>query len=369
MEMKDRVLETYDYLHKIPEVGFQEEKTSNYLAEKLKSFGYEVTRGYGVTGIVGILNGKTAGYKVGLRADMDALGHEVDGKLVAIHSCGHDAHSSMVLAAAEALALKGIEKGQVQILFQPAEEILFGASRMIEDGAGKDLDMLFGMHLRPGQEAKLGQATPALHHGASYVVKAHLEGKTAHGARPHLGINAIHAASAVIQAVLSIATDPVIPSSVKATQIKGGGPVSNAIPASAEVTFDLRSRENGTMTLLLEKVKDAIEKGAAAVGAVGRMEIIGGVPAAEYDKEMVELAKESIVAVLGKDGLMEELVTPGGEDFHFFTQRIPGLKTTYLGLGCDLTPGLHDPQMSFNKDALELGAKILVDLTEKALNR
>lgn len=367
MEIKERVLETYEALHQIPEVGFQEEKTSKYLAEKVRSFGYEVTTGLGGTGVVGILKGKGPGPKVGLRADMDALGHEIDGNFVAIHSCGHDAHSSMVLAAAEALAKKGIPRGEVQILFQPAEELLFGATRMIEDGVGKDLEMLFGIHLRPGQEAKLGQVTPALHHGASYIVKAYLEGKTAHGARPHLGINAIHAASTVIQSVLAIYPDPMVPSSVKATQIKGGGPSSNAIPPSAEITFDVRSRENQTMTLLLEKIKDAIEKGAASVGAVGRMEIVGGVPAAEYNPEMIELAKESIMETVGKEGLMDELVTPGGEDFHFFTQKIPGLKTTYLGLGCDLTPGLHDPKMTFNKDALEIGAKLLVSLVEKAL--
>lgn len=369
MDIKTRVLEIYDALHQIPEVGFEEVKTSAYLAEKLESFGYEVTRGYGGTGVVGKLQGKEEGPKVGFRADMDALGHEIDGQKMAIHSCGHDAHSAMALAAAEAIALKGVERGEVQILFQPAEECLFGAVRMIEDGAGKDLDMLFGIHLRPGQEAKMGQITPALHHGASYVVKAHLEGKTAHGARPHLGINAIHAASAVIQAVLAIYTDPIIPSSIKATQIQGGGPVANAIPASASITFDVRSRQNEAMESILGKMKAAIEQGAAAVGAKGTMEVVGGVPAAEYDSEMTDIAKEAIVEILGQDGLMDETVTPGGEDFHFFTQKIPGLKTGYIGLGCDLTPGLHDPKMSFDKNALEIGAKTLVSIVEKALKR
>lgn len=369
MDIKARVLETYDVLHAIPELGFQEVKTSAYLAEKLKEFGYEVKTGIGGTGIIGTLKGKEPGPAVGLRADMDALGHEIDGKLVAIHSCGHDAHSSMVLATAEELARKGIARGTLQILFQPAEELLFGAKRMIEAGAAKDLDMLFGIHLRPKQEAVTGQATPALHHGASWVVKAHIEGKIAHGARPHLGVNAINAAAAVIQAANSIFFDPVIPSSIKATQIKGGGPVTNAIPASAEITFDLRSARNETMEEILAKVKVAIEQSAASVGAVGRMEIVGGVPAANYDPEMIELAKEAIVEVLGQEGLMKEIVTPGGEDFHFFAKELPGLKTTYLGLGCDLTPGLHDPRMSFDKNALEKGAQTLVVLAEKALQR
>ena len=369
MDIKTRVLETYDALHQMPEIGFQEEKTSAYLAEKLEEFGFAVKRGLGGTGVTGELKGSEPGPVVGLRADMDALGHEIDGKLVAIHSCGHDSHSSMVLAAAEALAIKGIKRGTLRILFQPAEELLFGARRMIADGAGEGLDMLFGIHLRPGQEAKTGQATPALHHAASWVVKAHIEGKTAHGARPHLGINAIHAAASIIQAVNNIAVDPVIPSSIKATQIKGGGPVSNAIPANTEITFDVRSRENETMDIIIEKLRVAVESGAAAVGAIGKMEILGGVPAAEYDQEMTQIAREAIVDVLGEAGLMEEIITPGGEDFHFFAKEIPGLKTGYLGLGCDLTPGLHDPNMSFDKNALIKGTEILVRVAEKALAR
>ena len=154
MDIKTRVLETYDALHAMPEIGFQEEKTSAYLAEKLESFGFTVKRGLGGTGVLGELKGVAPGPVVGLRADMDALGHEVDGKLVAIHSCGHDAHSTMVLAAAEALAKKGIARGTLKILFQPAEELLFGARRMIADGVADDLEMLFGIHLRPGQEAR-----------------------------------------------------------------------------------------------------------------------------------------------------------------------------------------------------------------------
>lgn len=366
MAIKDRVLETFNVLHAIPELGFNEHKTSAYLAEKLAGFGYDVKTGLGGTGIIGTLKGKEPGPAVGLRADMDALGYEIDGKLVAIHACGHDAHSSMVLAAAEELAKKGIQRGTLQILFQPAEEI-FGAVKMIEDGAGQGLDMLFGIHLRPIQEAKLGQMTPALHHGTSWIVKAYIEGKVAHGARPHLGINAINGAVAVIQAVNSIAIDPVVPSSVKATQIKGGGPATNSIPEAAEISFDIRSRKNATADEILEKVRVAIESGAASVGAKGRMEIIGGVPAADYNPEMIELAKETIVEILGKEGLMDEIVTPGGEDFHYFTREYPNLKTTYMGLGCDLTPGLHAADMSFNTEALENGAKAMVRIAEKAL--
>jgi len=369
MDIQTRVIKTYDDLHAIPEIGFEEVKTSAYLAGKLEEFGFAVKRGLGGTGILGELTGTEPGPTVGLRADMDALAHSVNGEVIISHSCGHDAHSAMVLAAAEAFAQKGIQRGTLKILFQPAEELLFGARRMIADGAAEGLDMLFGIHLRPAQEAKSGQATPALHHGASWVVKAHIEGKTAHGARPHLGINAIHAAAGVIQAVNAIATNPVIPSSIKATRIKGGGPASNAIPASAEITFDVRCRENSAMDEMIKQIGQAIESASASVGAVGRMEIVGGVPAAEYNKEMIELAKEAIVEIMGAEGLLDEIITPGGEDFHFFAKERPGIKTAYLGLGCNLVPGLHDPSMTFDKTALIKGTEILVNLAEKALQR
>ena len=130
-----RIQETYDALHAMPEVGFEEVKTSAWLAERIKAAGFAVTTGVGGTGIVAVLKGKEAGPVVALRADMDALAHVVDGKDVCVHSCGHDSHCTMVLTAAEELAAAGIKRGTLKILFQPAEEKLFGATRMIEAGA------------------------------------------------------------------------------------------------------------------------------------------------------------------------------------------------------------------------------------------
>ena len=165
--METRVLATYDALHAMPEVGFAEFKTSAWLAEKIAAAGFSVTTGVGGTGIVAVLKGKEPGPVVALRADMDALEHVVDGKDVCVHSCGHDAHCTMVLSAAQELAATGITRGTLKILFQPAEEKLFGATRMIEAGALDDVDVVLGIHLRPIQEAKTGQATPALYHGSS----------------------------------------------------------------------------------------------------------------------------------------------------------------------------------------------------------
>ena len=361
------VLEVYQALHAIPEVGFQEHKTSAYLAEELKAAGFSIKTGFGGTGIVGTLDSGKPGPVVMLRADMDALVHTVDGVEKCVHSCGHDAHSAMVLVAAKMLKEAGLPCGQLKILFQPAEEKLTGALSVIEDGALEGVDIVFGVHLRPIQEARTGQATPALCHGASYIMEATVEGLTAHGARPHLGINAIDAAAAVVHAVNAIRINPVVPCTVKTTKFQAGGATLNAIPDRAELAFDLRAQQNDVMDELIAKVTKAVENAAASVGAKGIATVKGGVPAAEYDDGMVAIAREAIQSVLGPEGVLDPIVSPGGEDFHFFVKKYPNLKAGYIGLGCDLKPGLHHPAMSFDLNALPNGVKILVEMVQRAL--
>ena len=179
--MEARIQAAYEHLHAIPEVGFQEFQTSAWLAEQVQAAGFQVTTGVGGTGVVAVLEGRAPGPVVGLRGDMDALAQLVDGQEIRVHSCGHDAHCAMVLAAAEELARTGLARGTLRVLFQPAEETLFGATRMIEAGVLEGLDVLLGIHLRPIQEARTGQATPALCHGASAIMAVTLTGRTAEG--------------------------------------------------------------------------------------------------------------------------------------------------------------------------------------------
>ncbi|HWQ62520.1 MAG TPA: M20/M25/M40 family metallo-hydrolase, partial [Negativicutes bacterium] len=146
MKADARVKEIYHILHAIPEVGFDEHRTAAYLAGELSKAGYSVRTGIGGTGVTGTIDSGVPGPVIGLRGDMDALVHTVDGVEKCIHSCGHDAHSSMVLAAAEALAQTPPAKGKIKIVFQPAEEKLFGALSLIEAGAVDDLDILAGIH-------------------------------------------------------------------------------------------------------------------------------------------------------------------------------------------------------------------------------
>jgi amidohydrolase len=362
-----RVKDVWSSLHAMPEEGFFEVKTSAYLAEQLKKAGYEVQTGVGGTGIIGTIDSGKPGPVLALRADMDALAHVINNQSCAIHSCGHDANSAIVLTVAEIAARQGISSGKLKILFQPAEEKLFGALKVIADGAIDDVDILLGMHLRPQQEAKLGEATPALCHGASYMLTADIQGAAAHGARPHLGVNAIDAAATIVNAVNAIHVNPVVPATAKVTKLQAGGAALNAIPDRAAMAFDVRAQNNEIMDELLKKVDRAIESGAASVGATAVIERIGGCPAAEYHEDITELAKEAIVHVLGEAGLRAPITTPGGEDFHFYVKHKPSLKTGYIGLGANLTPGLHHPAMQFDPAALINGVDILHYMVNKVI--
>lgn len=364
-----RVIELYDFLHTIPELGFEEHKTAAFLAGELQKAGFTVTERVGdTTGVIGVYDSGIDGPTLALRADIDALGHMIDGNLCAMHTCGHDAHSAMVLSAAEELIKSGsVQKGKLKIIFQPAEELGTGAPAMIKAGAIDDVDIILGAHLRPIEELTIKQSTPALYHAASQRLKGLFHGVPAHGARPHLGVNVIDAAVAAITAVNAIHLNPNESYSIKATRFTCDSGVTNAIPAEASVIWDVRSELNSTMEKLIEKAKAAIEAGAATVGATVEVTNYQGIPAAEYSDEMVDLLAEAITAAYGSGGLHAPVKTAGGEDFHFYIKEKPSIKAGYFGLGCDLMPGLHHPDMKFNKDSLEKGKEIFLYAAKKIL--
>ncbi|KYZ75505.1 peptidase M20 [Anaerosporomusa subterranea] len=364
-----KVIKHYEYLHTIPEIGFEEVKTSAYLADQLEKAGFQTTSHVGgTTGIVGVYDSGTAGPTLALRADMDALGHVIDGVHCARHTCGHDAHSSMVLTAAEELIKeKAIQKGRLKIIFQPAEELGTGALAMIKGGAIDDVDMLLGLHIRPAEECKTGQAIPAMYYSASGTIETVIAGVPAHGARPHLGVNAIDAAVGAINAVNAIHLNPNFSYSAKATKFLCDSGVTNAIPAEAHVFWDIRAQFNSTMDELRTKVLQAIQTGAATVGAKAEAKVIKEIPAAELDEEMTAILADSIREALGDEGLLKPFSTPGGEDFFFYTREKPEIKAGFFGLGVNATPGLHHPDMHFDIEALDSGVEILKIAVKKIL--
>lgn len=357
---REDILRTYGDLHAMPEWGLEEFKTSEYLKARLGEAGVPV-RQLTETGFVAELAGAEPGPKVGLRADMDALPFKNEaGETYYVHACGHDGHSAMGLWALLVLKELGlVKKGLARVIFQPAEERLVGAKNMVAAGAGKDLDELYGVHIRPIQEAKLGQAAAALWHGASTVAEVTITGKAAHGARPHLGVNAIDGAALAILGINSLWANPAQQWSAKVTKISGGGVASNIIPDKVTFTVDMRAETNPLMEELKTKLTAACTGGAAAVGGTAEVKILGSVPAAEYDAEAIDNLGEAIKEVLGPEGLIEPIRSPGSDDFHEFKMADRNLKTAFLALGADCTPGLHDPRMTFDPEALVTGTKIL----------
>ncbi len=346
----------FEQLHRIPEPGFEEVKTSALIVEELEKAGFAVER-VAQTGILATLESGKPGPVLGIRADIDALTYEFDGKIEHRHTCGHDAHSSMALAAVKAIKEEGIDRGKLVAIFQPAEEILGGAKAMIQSGKLAELSDIVGIHIRPEQDCKLGEATPALRHSAAAPVRIHIKGLTSHGSRPHLGINAVETAVLIAHAVSLIHGNPNVAHSLKVTKINTGDGAGNAIPESASMYIDVRAQTNEEMEKLLEKLKAAIEHSAQVTGAEVEYEI-GFCPAAQYAPEAIEINRKAIRDVLGEEGLLPEVLNPGSEDFHFFAREL-GVRAGYIGLGANATPGLHHPEMTFDRKALEYGQKIL----------
>jgi amidohydrolase len=361
--LETKIRDTFTHLHENAEISWEEVETTKYLAEQLKASGCKVTTFDDCTGVVGEYGNFNKGLPVvAIRADIDALWQEVNGKFQANHSCGHDAHMSMVLGLLwkleESPELK--DKIAVKFIFQPAEETGDGALKMIEKGVIDDVDYLFGVHLRPGQEVEMGKASPVIVHGAarSYNVKIKGEGD-AHGARPHLNHNVIEIGAQIVNLLRQIHLNPIVPHSVKMTNFHAGGKSTNIIPGSATFAVDMRAQTNEVMEELNRKVKNIFNAVENLYDV--ELEVTGStwIAAAKTDDDAIQVMRNAISQTLGEENTLEPLSTPGGDDFHFYTIKKPELKATMLGLGCDLTPGLHHPYMTFNKDALMNGVDIL----------
>lgn len=357
-EIKPRIQEIFTYLNENPEISWQEVETTKYLKKIAEEEGYVVQTFDDSTGFVATLGEE--GPCVGLRTDIDALWQEVEGVYQANHSCGHDAHMTMTIGAMVVLKRLGYPKnGRLKILFQPAEEKGTGALSFVEKGLVDDVDYLYGVHLRPIQEIRQGYSAPAIIHGAAKMMKGRITGNDTHGARPHLGENAIEVMAQLVQAIQAIHLDPMVPHSAKMTMFQAGGESANIIPGNGVYSLDLRAQTNDVMDLLVKKIDEIL----ASIGKLENVEIsydiLAEIAAAEVDESAVELMEKAIRETCGEAYIVPRIVTPGGEDFHYYTLKRPNVKATMLGLGCDLSPGLHHPDMTFNHDSLLTGIEIL----------
>lgn len=348
----------FQHLHEHPEISWEEEKTTAYIRTLFKDKPCEIKTFEDSTGLViDIGSGKPV---IALRADIDALWQEVDGKFQANHSCGHDAHMTIVIGVIFALSeLDNLPDATFRFIFQPAEETGTGALAFVDRGVVDDVDFLYGMHLRPSEELENGKFAPAIQHGAAKFINGTITGEDAHGARPHLTANAIQVGMEFFQALNNLHINPMTPHSVKMTNFQAGGKNANIIPGSARFSLDLRAQTNEVMQDLSEKV----DKIATTLADFHEVEIQlstgSNVAAAVLNDEAINTMSQAISETVGKQSVAPVSVTTGGDDFHFYTIKRPELKATMLAIGCDLQPGLHHPDMTFDLQVIPQASEIL----------
>ncbi|MFK5635874.1 MULTISPECIES: amidohydrolase [unclassified Ornithinimicrobium] len=356
-ELAEQILQWHKWLDQHPERAWQEQVTTAYLVHQLESMGARCHQLEGRTGAIVELG---AGPRwVALRADLDAIwmGGE-DG--YAVHSCGHSAHMAIVLGAVHLLTQADLPEGVgVRVLLQPAEEPGTGALDLIRRGALEGVSHLFGLHLRPADELGSGDFAPALHSGASETGLVTVVGQDAHGARPHQGCNAIDPLVALHQVLPTLRFAPGESYSAKITRIRAGGGSTNVIPGRAECAIDLRSQRNEVLRSLRERITAAAAGIALTYDVEIAIEWCEDTPGAEVHPEAAEIFAWAIRDVAGEEHLAPEIVTPGADDFHHYSQGRPELRSAMLAVGVGLRPGLHHPDVTYDTAPLLTAAEIM----------
>jgi len=365
--IRNEVQSIFEHLHENPEISWEEVNTTKFIEEKLSFMNFDVETFSDCTGLVATIG--SGNPVVTIRADIDALWQEVNGSYQANHSCGHDAHTAIVLGVAMLLQ-NNISNltGTIKLIFQPAEEKGTGALKMIEKGAVNDVDYLYGIHLRPIQELEHGAASAGISHGAGTLLTGRIIGDDTHGARPHLGTNIIEVGAEIVQKLNHIHVNPMVPHSVKITSFIADGGSLNIIPGSADFSIDIRSQTNEVMTELNTSVQEIIDNITSFYKLKYSLEKATYFPAAIIDSEAKEHLKTAISNVLGSENTLDTILTTGGDDFHFYKIKNPEIKAIMLGLGCDLKPGLHHADMSFNHDSLINGVYILYEAIKNTMS-
>ncbi|CAH1747686.1 Hippurate hydrolase [Thauera humireducens] len=364
------------HMHQHPEVAFEEHNTARYIADLLRGWGYEVTENIGKTGLVARMSCGDGKKSIGLRADTDALavqemiegGHKstIPGKS---HTCGHDGHSAMLLGAAHYLAHTRAFNGTVNLIFQPAEEIMGGAVAMIKDGLFErfPMDAVFGMHNMPTLERGKLYFTAGPVMAAVDNWEIVLTGKGSHGSMPEKSIDPVVAGASLVMALQTIVSRNVgaKDSAVVTVGAFLAGDAGNVIPQTATLRLSIRSSAPETRKLVLDKVR-AITAAQAASFGVGH-EIVEGPPGAVLVNDPVQTAECADVAraLLGDD----QVVMPGptfmgSEDFAYYAQHKPG---SYCFIGNGDTPMVHHPMYDFDDRNLPVGAAYWVALVQHYL--
>ncbi len=374
--LHDELTEIRHDIHRHPEIAFEEVRTADIVADKLESWGLDVDRGLGKTGVVGTLRAGDSNRAIGLRADMDALPVDelnsfdhrsvIDGKM---HACGHDGHTTMLLGAARYLAENRSFNGIIHFIFQPAEEMYGGAKVMIEDGLFEKFPVegVYGMHNMPGLPA--GQFSvasgPVMAAADEYRVK--ITGVGGHAAYPHYAVDPVYVASEIIVALQTIASRRVDPlgSVVVSTTVLRAGNAGNVIPESAEMVGSARAFTIETQDEIESSIRRIAEGVAQAHGATAEVGYTRGYPPTINHSAETEIARRAAIRTVGAENVgAGGLPMMASEDFSFMLNERPGC---YLFIGNgegDHAVECHNPNYDFNDAILPIGVRYWVNLVE-----
>jgi len=372
--LKNTIIKTRRDIHKHPELSFKEFRTSKLVADKLESYGIQVERNIGKTGVVGTLSGNKKGKTIALRADMDALPIQETGDVSyksindgVMHACGHDAHVAMLLGAAEALStMKDKINGVVKFIFQPAEEGYGGAKFMIEDGALDNVDEIYGLHVWNYQKSgTVGvQSGPVMAAADIFTIK--ITGIGGHGATPQGTIDCVVVASHLIQALQTIVsrnTNPLESTVVTIGQINGGYNF-NIIADEIILKGTTRAYTLENKNLIKEKMKTIISGVEKTFGAKIKLQYKDGYPPVINDAKITDKLAEAARSVVGEN-VIKPYLSMGGEDFSYFAEKVPGC-FFFLGTAPKNSAHMSVPQhcshFDIDESAMLIGSSIFIQV-------
>ena len=373
-EMQPEIAAWRRDLHENPEILFETHRTSALVADRLRSFGSdEVVTGLGRTGVVGVIKGRqdTSGKVIGLRADMDALpileatnlpyASKTPG---AMHACGHDGHTAMLLGAAKYLCETRNFDGTVLVIFQPAEEGGGGGREMVADGMMDrwGVTEVYGMHNWPGRPVGSFSIRAGTFFASTDSFEITVEGKGGPAAKPQETIDPTVTASHVVLALQSIVSrnaDPVGQVVVSVTSIESSSKAFNVIPSRVTLRGTVRTMSKDLRDLAETRVKAIAEATCMAYGATARIAYHRGYPVMANHEAQTDFAREVARAVSGNCD--EAPLVMGGEDFAYMLEARPG---AYILVGNGDTAAVHHPEYDFNDEVIPAGCSWFAGMAE-----
>ena len=364
-------------IHAHPEILFETHRTSALVADKLRDFGCdEVVTGIGRTGVVGVIKGKSekSGKVIGLRADMDALpiieatGVDYASKTPgAMHACGHDGHTAMLLGAAKYLAETRNFDGTAVVIFQPAEEGGGGGREMVEDGMMErfNIQEVYGMHTQAGLPVgKFATRTgPILAAADEFSIE--IEGKGGHAAKPHLCVDTTVVASQIVIALQNIVArnvDPTKQAVVSVCTFSTDSNAHNVIPQKARLGGTARTMDAGIRDIVEQRIIEIAEKTAETFGAIARVNYERGYPITINTDAQTDFSAQ--IAAIVSGACEEAPLNMGGEDFSYMLNERPG---NFMFIGNGDTAYVHHPEYNFDDEAIPAGCSYWAEIIETGM--